>query len=196
MCIQDQIQAKWRDGTIKSASRCKGFRTCGNFQDTFAPVSKLVTVRTLLAVAVKMDWHTHQFDAKITFLHGDLHEHIDMKYYKALGNKITTTFSNKKKLFMAQISLKELVPKKSQSPCNNSVSSNPKPNTLYSCLKKKTYSLRPSFIYVDDVIITRNNMPKIQQTKDFLDKKFSIKDLGPLKLFLGIEVAQKNGHGS
>ncbi|XP_021986404.1 secreted RxLR effector protein 161-like [Helianthus annuus] len=33
---------------------------------------------------------------------------------------------------------------------------------------------------------------KIQATKDFLDKRFSIKDLGPLKYFLGIEVAKTN----
>ncbi|XP_023734190.2 uncharacterized mitochondrial protein AtMg00810-like [Lactuca sativa] len=45
-------------------------------------------------------------------------------------------------------------------------------------------------IYVDDVIITGNNLDRIQQTKTQLDKAFSIKDHGPLKYFLGIEVAK------
>ncbi|GJR72282.1 uncharacterized mitochondrial protein-like protein [Tanacetum coccineum] len=45
-------------------------------------------------------------------------------------------------------------------------------------------------IYVDDVIITGNNLIKIQETKKQLDDEFSIKDLGPLKYFLRIEVAK------
>ncbi|KAJ0615983.1 putative RNA-directed DNA polymerase [Helianthus annuus] len=49
-----------------------------------------------------------------------------------------------------------------------------------------------ALIYVDDVVLVRNDSRKIQATKDFLDKRFSIKDLGPLKYFLGIEVAKTN----
>ncbi|GKB04460.1 putative reverse transcriptase domain-containing protein [Tanacetum coccineum] len=43
---------------------------------------------------------------------------------------------------------------------------------------------------VDDVIITENNHIKIQETKKRLDDEFSVKDLGPSKYFLGIEVAK------
>ncbi|GJZ54649.1 uncharacterized mitochondrial protein-like protein [Tanacetum coccineum] len=43
---------------------------------------------------------------------------------------------------------------------------------------------------MDDVIITGNNLIKIQETKKQLDDEFNIKDLGPLKYFLGIEVAK------
>ncbi|XP_022003740.1 uncharacterized mitochondrial protein AtMg00810-like [Helianthus annuus] len=57
-----------------------------------------------------------------------------------------------------------------------------------------TYKEENSFvavlIYVDDVILVGNNLVKIQQTKKYLDKQFSIKDLGRLKYFLGIEVAK------
>ncbi|GKA96093.1 putative RNA-directed DNA polymerase [Tanacetum coccineum] len=45
-------------------------------------------------------------------------------------------------------------------------------------------------IYVDDVIITGNNLTKIQETKKQLDDEFNIKDLGLLKYFLGVEVAK------
>ncbi|XP_021971310.1 uncharacterized mitochondrial protein AtMg00810-like [Helianthus annuus] len=45
-------------------------------------------------------------------------------------------------------------------------------------------------IYVDDVIVSGNCLTKIQETKKQLDKEFSIKDLGSLKYFLGIEVAK------
>ena len=40
-----------------------------------------------------------------------------------------------------------------------------------------------NLIYVDDVLIMGNDTTKIQETKNYLDKKFSIKDLGSLKYF-------------
>ncbi|KAJ0533858.1 putative RNA-directed DNA polymerase [Helianthus annuus] len=46
-----------------------------------------------------------------------------------------------------------------------------------------------ALIYVDDVIIVGNNMDKIKATKTLLHEQFTIKDLGSLKYFLGIEVA-------
>lgn len=45
-------------------------------------------------------------------------------------------------------------------------------------------------IYVDDVILAGNDKEFMQHVKRYLDKEFSIKDLGPLKFFLGIEVAR------
>ncbi|XP_021995995.1 uncharacterized mitochondrial protein AtMg00810-like [Helianthus annuus] len=45
-------------------------------------------------------------------------------------------------------------------------------------------------IYVDDVILVGNDANKISETKSFLNKRFSIKDLRNLKYFLGIEVAR------
>ncbi|CAH9134248.1 unnamed protein product [Cuscuta epithymum] len=53
----------------------------GNHQDEgidyikmFAPVTKMVTVRAFLKVAVAKNWELHQMDVYNTFLHGDLHK--------------------------------------------------------------------------------------------------------------------------
>ncbi|XP_071708042.1 uncharacterized mitochondrial protein AtMg00810-like [Rutidosis leptorrhynchoides] len=43
-------------------------------------------------------------------------------------------------------------------------------------------------VYVDDIVITGNDIVQIDQFKKFLKSKFMIKDLGELKYFLGIEV--------
>ena len=45
-------------------------------------------------------------------------------------------------------------------------------------------------VYVDDVLIASNDKDKVDQFKVLLDQKFKLKDLGYLKLFLGLEVAR------
>ena len=44
-------------------------------------------------------------------------------------------------------------------------------------------------IYVDDMIITGNDVACVVNLKQVLDQKFGIKDLGSLKYFLGLEIA-------
>ena len=45
-------------------------------------------------------------------------------------------------------------------------------------------------VYVDDIVITGNDQGDIQRLKQHLFSHFQTKDLGKLKYFLGIEIAQ------
>ena len=45
-------------------------------------------------------------------------------------------------------------------------------------------------VYVDDILIARNDADAMNVFKQFLDSKFKLKDLGTLKYFLGLEVAR------
>ena len=46
--------------------------------------------------------------------------------------------------------------------------------------------------YVDDLLLTGSHLPTIQLVKQALDSAFTIKDLGELKYFLGIEVSRSS----
>nr|KYP44167.1 Retrovirus-related Pol polyprotein from transposon TNT 1-94 [Cajanus cajan]KYP44174.1 Retrovirus-related Pol polyprotein from transposon TNT 1-94 [Cajanus cajan] len=45
-------------------------------------------------------------------------------------------------------------------------------------------------VYVNDIVITGDDQEGIKALKQHLFKHFQTKDLGPLRYFLGIEVAQ------
>jgi len=49
-----------------------------DYQETFASVAKLNTVRILLSLATNQDWPLLQFDVKNALLHGEISEEIYM----------------------------------------------------------------------------------------------------------------------
>nr|GFA09759.1 retrovirus-related Pol polyprotein from transposon TNT 1-94 [Tanacetum cinerariifolium]GFA16338.1 retrovirus-related Pol polyprotein from transposon TNT 1-94 [Tanacetum cinerariifolium] len=50
-----------------------------DYNETFAPVAKMVTVRVFLAVATSKQWELHQINVHNAFLHGDLEEEVFIK---------------------------------------------------------------------------------------------------------------------
>ena len=60
----------------------------------------------------------------------------------------------------------------------------------YLFIKHGSKSITALLIYVDDIVLSGNDLIEIQNITQLLDCAFKIKDLGDLKFFLGFEVAR------
>ncbi|KAI3507425.1 hypothetical protein L1887_22411 [Cichorium endivia] len=160
-----------------------------DYHDTFAPVAKLVTIRTLITIAVKRNWLLHQLDVNNAFLHGDLKEEVYMKVPQGFSNEGNATVCRlRKSLYGLKQASRTWYQKFTVSLLEIGFKQSHADHSLFTYKEKDKFVA--ILIYVDDVVITGNHEDMIKRTKDHLNVNFSIKDLGPLKYFLGIEVAR------
>ena len=47
-----------------------------DYEETFAPVARYTSIRTIIALTAKMKWKLHQMDVKTTFLNGVIEEEV------------------------------------------------------------------------------------------------------------------------
>ena len=186
------------DGTIdryKARLVAKGFtQTYGiDYEETFAPVAKMNTVRILLSLAAHSGWELNQFDVKNAFLHGDLEEEVYMEIPPRFSPKEGTSkvCRLKKALYGLKQSPRAWFGRFTKAMVHLGYKQSQGDHTLF-FKHSKDGKLTILLVYVDDIIITGDDLAERQLLKEQLSTVFEMKDLGKLKYFLGIEVAYSN----
>jgi transposase InsO family protein len=189
------------DGTVeryKARLVARGFsqQEGVDYGETFAPVAKFSTIRTVLAVAAARKLAVHQMDVKTAFLHGDLEQEVFME--PPLGLKHPDIVPGKVwRLHKALYGLK-------QAPRQWNIKLHEFLTSLGFTRMESDHSLYVRgenaesvdygiiVVYVDDLLIAGSESV-VMQVKAKLESRFTMTDLGSVQWLLGIEI-QREGN--
>lgn len=164
-----------------------------NYDEIYSPVAKMITIRGLLIIGNQLKYYFQQLDVKTAFLNGTLTEDIYIFPPQGVHSKTNEVFKLKKSLYGL----------KQSSKCWNDEINNfllrigfirsENDHCLYILYNenKKVFLL----IYVDDIILAGPDLTHINEVKNKLMKGFLMKDKGPLKHFLGLEILYDRENG-
>jgi Reverse transcriptase (RNA-dependent DNA polymerase) len=160
-----------------------------DYEETFAPVAKMNTVRTLISCAVNFRWNLHQLDVKNAFLHGNLKEEVYMKLPPGFDNEQVAgkVCRLKRSLYGLKQSPQAWFDRFSKAMIKEGYLQSNADHTMF--IRRKEGKLCVLIVYVDDIVLTDNDTGEMKRIKGSLATEFEMKDLGPLRYFLGIEVA-------
>ncbi|GKC61427.1 retrotransposon protein, putative, ty1-copia subclass, partial [Tanacetum coccineum] len=176
--------------TFKARLVEKGYtQTYGvDYRETFSLFVDIRAIRILLAIASFYDYEIWQMDVKTAFLNGHLSEDVYMLQPEGLVDP-----NHPNKVCKLQRSIYGL--KQASRSWNKrfdveikkiGFTQNPDEPCVY--LKASGSSVAFLILYVDDILLMRNNVTMLQEVKSWLSKCFSMKDLGELAYILGIKI--------
>ena len=157
-----------------------------DYEETFAPIARISSVRALLAVAAASKCDRFQIDVKNVFLNGDLSEEVYMQPPPSLSVESNKVCRLQCGLYGLKQASRAWFAKFSSTIFRLGYSASPYDSALF--LRRTNKSTILLFLYVDDTIITGDDFSGIQELKDFLNQQFEMKDLGHLNYFLGLEI--------
>ena len=127
-----------------------------------------------------------QIDVKNAFLNGDLSEEVYMKPPPGLSVDSNKVCHLRLALYGLKQAPRAWFAKFSSTISRLGYMANHYDSALFLHRTNKCTILL--LLYMDDMIITGDDISEIQELKDFLSQQFEMKDLGHLSYFLGLEI--------
>ncbi|GKV14990.1 hypothetical protein SLEP1_g25791 [Rubroshorea leprosula] len=164
-----------------------------DYQEVFAPVARMDTIRLVIALAAQNSWPIYQLDVKSAFLHGNLQEQVFIDQppgYVKYGSE-HKVYRLKKALYGVK-----------QAPIAwySRIDTYFLKEGFQKCLYE--YTLYIKFgdggkliivcLDVDDLIYTGNDFGMLEKFKQSMKLEFEMTDLGLLHYFLSLEVVQSD----
>ncbi|KAL0314880.1 UNVERIFIED_CONTAM: Retrovirus-related Pol polyprotein from transposon RE1, partial [Sesamum angustifolium] len=190
---------KKSDGTIdryKARLVARGFSQSDGlyYEETFSPVAKMVTVRSIFSLAAFKNWKIWQLDVNNAFLYGELDREVLMEQPPGFVSEEFPTHVCllKNALYGLKQAPRAWYGKVAQYFIFCGFRVVDLDSSLFVKTKSKGHLL--VLLYVDDMLITGENEAEISCLRNDLSVCFEMKNLGEIGCFLGLEV-KKTGHG-
>ncbi|KAL8156086.1 hypothetical protein AgCh_001245 [Apium graveolens] len=161
-----------------------------DYEEVYAPVTQLETVRLLLALSAKRNWQVYHLDVKTAFLNGEINEDVYVSQpegYKKQGHE-DLVYKLTKALYGLRQAPRARYAKFNQCLEGLGFICCPYENAVYT--RGKGDGCLIIAVYVDDILVTGANVTKIEEFKLEMGVIFEVTDLGRLSYYLGIEVEQ------
>lgn len=167
-----------------------------DYHEVFAPVVKHVSIRTLLSLVVNLDLELEQMDVKTAFLHGNLEEDLYMEQPEGYVDKHKPDHVCllKKSLYGLKQSPRQWNRRFDEFMSIQGYSRSDSDACVYT-KETSNGSLVYLLLYVDDMLLAAQDMKDIRRLKDQLESSFEMKDLGPARRILGMDIFRDREKG-
>ncbi|GJT99697.1 retrovirus-related pol polyprotein from transposon TNT 1-94 [Tanacetum coccineum] len=161
-----------------------------DYDETYAPVARLESIRILLAYACTLDFKLYQMDVKSAFLNGFINEEVYVAQPPGFIDfaKPNYVYRLKKALYGLKQAPKAWYDRLKAFLIKHDYSMGMVDNTLFT--KKKDSNLIIVQIYVDDIIFRSTCQEMCDDFAKIMHDEFEMSMMGELNFFLGLQIKQ------
>jgi hypothetical protein len=159
-----------------------------DYEDTFSPLVRITSVRLILAIVAHMDFELYQMDVRTAFLNEELNEKIYMDQPLGFETKRQErkVCKHKRSIYGLKQDSRQWNVKFHQTILKDDFTMMEEDHYMYLKCSNNSFIILP--LYVDDILIDRNNKEMIDTTKKWLSSNFEIKDMGEANYILGVKI--------
>jgi hypothetical protein len=157
-----------------------------DYDETFAPVVKFTSIRTLLALAAHLDLEIHQVDVKTAFLNGKLDEEIYLRPPPGADTDKSLVWRLHQPLYGLKQSSRQWYQEVYAKFTNLGFTRLEADHSVFR--RGKGSQLIIVAIYVDDMLIFAESIDILTSFKRQLSNTFPISDLGEARWILNMEM--------